>query len=284
MQRTDDIYFKDKDFPIKIVPRRTSIVDDVKDSSRALHEAIEIKYFYEGDSTLLIGTDTVHARAGDIVVINPYEVHGTIDYGKEEKGKYHLIMIGLDFFSSSRSAGLDLRHVVFGKQTVFKALFKSNTDMQKILTRVVSEAEAPDEVSRLSIFGLMAEFFALLQRCGTESKKSVSSEDMIHYYTVIEPAIRMMRDDYSTRFTVDTLAEACRISKYHFCRIFKAVMGMSAIQYLNGFRLKIADTMLTNTDKSISEIASLCGFEDSSYFSRIYKKHFGYTPKQSKDK
>jgi AraC-like DNA-binding protein len=56
-------------------------------------------------------------------------------------------------------------------------------------------------------------------------------------------------------------------------------MGMSAIQYLNSYRLKIAHTMLQSTGVRIREIAYACGFEDVGYFCRLYKRKFGMTPK-----
>ena len=93
----------------------------------------------------------------------------------------------------------------------------------------------------------------------------------------------MIRDNYSrTRLTVDELAAACSISKYHFCHVFKSVTGCGAISYLNSYRLKIANNLLKSSDKSISEIAFLCGFEDVSYFSKLYKQKFSRTPKSDR--
>ena len=57
-------------------------------------------------------------------------------------------------------------------------------------------------------------------------------------------------------------------------------MGVTAIQYLNTYRLKVADTLLANTDYPIGEVAAMTGFEDASYFARIYKKQFGHSPKR----
>lgn len=281
MKYTDDILFADSSFPIIIKANRASTVDDINVASQAMHEAIEIKYFYEGTSTLLIGGKTVNAEAGDVIIINPYEIHATVDYGKEEKGKYCLIMIGLDFFSGMSSAEFNLRHMLLAKQKTFKTHIKSNTRMQEILTRVSTEHTQCKPASRLAITGLMAEFFALLMREGVEDNSAPSSDGALRYYMTIEPAIRMIRDNYSAKFTIDSLADACNVSKYHFCRIFKAATGMSAIQYINSYRLKIADAMIMNTNRQISEITALCGFDDVSYFCRIYKKHFGRTPRQT---
>ena len=55
MKKHNDIVFPCPDFPILIFPDRTSSLDDVEEAMRAIHEAIEIKCFYEGSSTLLIG-------------------------------------------------------------------------------------------------------------------------------------------------------------------------------------------------------------------------------------
>ena len=283
MKNTENsLYFSDPEFPIKIRPYCTSTVNDESAVTTATHEAIEIKYFYEGESTLLIGDKTIFASAGDVIVINPYEFHSTVDYGKKEKGRYHLIMVGLDFFNGESALNVNLRHIIFGRQTFFKTQFKDAERLREILIRAIDEYEKGDFAARLSLFGLMAEFFAILLRSGTVQSNTGATEDIVHYYKLIEPALRIIRDGYSSQFTVDSLAAACRVSKYHFCRIFKTVMGASPIQYLNAYRLKIADTLLTSSDYQISDVAASCGFIDVSYFCRIYKKHFGYSPKQSK--
>lgn len=278
MRATGDIHFPDPEFPILIDPVRTSSVDDVVEAAYAIHEAIEIKCFYEGESTLLIGDKTVHARAGDVIVINPYEFHATVDIGSTSKGKYHLFMLGVDFFSSI-PAGVDLRHLLFGQQTQFLTHFKNDVELYILLCGAAEESMRMQSESRLAIFGRLSQVFAILLRRGC-TKREEAPSDVGHYYAMIEPALRMIRDSYAQKFTVETLADACRISKYHFCRIFKTVMGVSAIQYLNAYRLKIAHTLLSNTDHRIGEVASLCGFEDTAYFCRIYKRHFGTTPKR----
>jgi len=278
MKKSHDIQFPNPDFPILIFPARVSIVDDVGEAARAIHESIEIKCFYEGCSTLLVGDQTITARAGDVIVINPYEFHATLDYGGEETGKYHLIMLNADFLSGI-AADVDLRHMIFGRQLLFKNYFPADSELYGLLIQLSKETNNQTPDARLAIFGLVAQIFSILLRRGCDSRQN-TVEDLSHYYALIEPAIRMIRDDYSSKFTVDELAAACSISKYHFCRIFKTVMGMSSIQYLNSYRLKIANTMLTNTDRRIGEIATLCGFEDAGYFCKIYKRHFGTTPRK----
>ena len=61
-------------------------------------------------------------------------------------------------------------------------------------------------------------------------------------------------------------------------KFFKQSMGMGFIAYLNDFRLEIAARMLLSADANILEIASVCGFENLSYFNRSFKKKYGVAP------
>ena len=64
-------FFAEADFRLLFQPDKISRIDDPAGVSRALHEELELKYFYEGSSTLLIGNEPVEVQAGDLVVINP---------------------------------------------------------------------------------------------------------------------------------------------------------------------------------------------------------------------
>lgn len=280
MKNQMDFPFEEEDFPIDLAPACTSRIDRVEAARRALHEAIEIKYFYEGTTTLLIGTETVVAQAGDVIVINPYEFHATVDLG-DEQSKYCRIMVEPAFFANMDATMPDLRRILLSGQASFHTQFRENTQMAGIILRVAEEMQARGPHYRIAVRGLMLELLALLLRYGMKDTNECSSrEQAIRYYAVVEPALRHIRDNYAQRCTVEELAELCKVSKYHFCRVFKDITGVTALQYLNKYRIRIAETLLENTNKSIGEVARTCGFEDESYFCRCYKKYIGTTPRQ----
>ena len=278
MKKKQDLNFEDKSFPILIHAESTSQVGDPTTTLEAIHEAVEIKYFYEGTSTLLIGNRTLQVSAGDVVVINPYEFHSTVDYGNDSPGRYHCIMVGLDFFDGIRGADISPRHFFFGRKKVFKTKPENPSALADIVTKIVTEDKTADKFSRLSILGLVAELFAHLMRDGVTREDRTPSDDMVRGYAVIEPAVRMIRDRYREPFSVEMLAEACNVSKFHFSRVFKAVMAQSPIQYLISYRLAVADTLLSTTEMRVGEVAEQTGFSDVGYFSRMYKRQFGKTP------
>ena len=267
-----------------IVPDCVSQVNKVTHSRKMLHEEIEIKYFYEGSSTLLIGTETVTARAGDVVVINPYQFHATIDC-IEEVGKYHTFMIPLDFFSGSGIEELELRSLLLAKHQSFRTFFPNEKRMGNIIGRIVTEYKEKKPAFRVAIRGLVTELFAIILRNGlAREDANTAGNDILHLYELVEPALEHIRNNYADVITVEDLAQRCKISRYYFCRIFKIVTRKTATEYLRDYRLDIADIILANADKSVTQIAQLCGFDDVNYFCRCYKAQYGISPGKRKNK
>lgn len=66
----------------------------------------------------------------------------------------------------------------------------------------------------------------------------------------------------------------------HFMRYFKETMGTSFVDYLRDYRLTIASRLLTTSDSSILDIAAESGFENLSYFNRVFKQKYSMTPRQ----
>jgi len=75
--------------------------------------------------------------------------------------------------------------------------------------------------------------------------------------------------------TLDEIAAHMFIGKYYMCHLFKKTTGMSIAQYILLQRLSLCKRLLLSTDKSISEIAMLCGFSSFSYFCRAFDKSEG---------
>lgn len=273
----DEIPFKDKTFLFY-----ASTGKSVTGMYSRFHEEIEIKYVSEGRLTVMIDTNTIVAEEGEIIFINPYEVHSNL-YVDGSDGIYDLIMIGLDFFEYMGVGGINLRKIFAEKQVSFKNCIK-NPRATEIIRNLVQYTYVVDEYDKLCITGLLMELFAVLFKKETKQSDNLVDDENIKFFRSIEPAVIRIRDKYFEKLSGEELASMCKMSKYHFCRVFKRVMGITPVQYQIECRLRIADILLQNRDMSIQEIASQVGFDDEAYFSRCYKKHRGVSPKTARAK
>lgn len=250
-------------------------------TEQAFHEEIEIKYFYEGKSAFSVNSNLILASAGDIAVVNPYELHYN-EMVREYDGRYYFLKVGLDFLSDMPD-GIDLRQILICDGKKINNHISNDKRLSVIISRVFEEMQAERPYYQLVVRSLMSEFFALLLRdYMNEEATSLSEKLDLKSIKAISPALARIHSDYGENLTVDELSELCFISKYHFCRVFKQVMNMTVVQYLVKYRIDMADAMLASTDKSVNEVGSLCGFNDESYFYRCFKKIKGRSPKKRK--
>lgn len=269
-----EISFKSDDFKIIVSDSKVLVSKD------AFHPEIEIKFFYEGDSIQTIGSKTIVARAGDITIANPYEVHANIQTDLHG-GKYYLIMIDLDFFKNTGLIDVDLRSLLIADGAAFNNHIKNNKRLNQILLRVIEEAAEQKQYYQSIIRNLMAEFFSLLLRdeLYKGDPRQLTTKE-IKKASLIAPAITKIFNDYNKNITIDELSELCHLSKFYFCRIFKEVTGQTPVNYIGHHRIHIAKAMLKDESKSIQEVATLCGYNDISYFYRCYKKITGKSPRK----
>lgn len=82
----------------------------------------------------------------------------------------------------------------------------------------------------------------------------------------------------TTPLSIDELSKLVNISKFHFLREFKKLVGITPYQYVLQKRLNKGKEYLINSKKTIVEIAIQVGFSDQSHFSRTFKAHTGMTP------
>ena len=102
----------------------------------------------------------------------------------------------------------------------------------------------------------------------------------IKHSDIVFKAMDYIRDNCLRRITLEDVANEVYLSKAYLSSIFKQETGMSIIDYINQARIAHSKTLLTNTTFSLIEIANECSFGDQSYFSRVFKRYEGVTPKQ----
>ena len=96
---------------------------------------------------------------------------------------------------------------------------------------------------------------------------------------LVKQALAYIQQNYPRSFSLVELSETIGVSKSYLSRIFKIDIGISIWDYLNRFRIQKAKELLLLTDESISAIAAQVGYQDISYFSRVFREIVGCSPR-----
>lgn len=101
-------------------------------------------------------------------------------------------------------------------------------------------------------------------------------------YNKIKIGITYLQNNFTIDFPISRLAEMCCLSVGRFRRIFSECMGTTPVEYRNRLRIQKAVTLIKTGQYTVSETAELVGISDIKYFSRLFKRYIGVTPKMIK--
>lgn len=162
---------------------------------------------------------------------------------------------------------------------------KEIKDAQHSVLVVVVTAKDGEEVAveafRPGSRELLAKSFRTLLPSGPETPDDparTSSPVTLSQYHKIQQALRFINDHYETGIRLGDAAAKAGMSQAHFSRLFKKVIGLSYLEYLNGRRITKAKSLLRTGARSVAEIALSLGYADSTGFCRNFKKLTGQTP------
>ncbi|GMQ59327.1 response regulator [Vallitalea sediminicola] len=109
-----------------------------------------------------------------------------------------------------------------------------------------------------------------------------NEDDKVRFLT--GQAIKYIKENYSSKLDLQTVADHLYISSWYLCKILKKEVGNSFIELLNEVRIQEAKKLLTTTNYKVYEITEMVGYSDTPYFSKTFKKHVGITPNQYRNK
>ncbi|GGH55387.1 AraC family transcriptional regulator [Dyadobacter endophyticus] len=163
-----------------------------------------------------------------------------------------------------------------------KGIAFSRDTIERIKPRLTSLAQKSGFDSMLELMSILHDL-SVSRDMRTLSSSTFTDEDINFNSRRIEKVFAFMRDNYDKDVNLAGVAKLAGMSEVSFSRFIKKRTGKTFVESLNEIRLGHASRSLINTSNTISEIAYKCGFNNLSYFNRIFKSRNGCTPKEFRD-
>ncbi|MDR0389614.1 MAG: helix-turn-helix domain-containing protein [Spirochaetaceae bacterium] len=193
--------------------------------------------------------------------------------GDIETGRKFLNELVKEFFSEPKiSTPVQHRAVELVTLLSRAAMSNSETDNVDILAandrclQYIRDAKEPEDIANVLRYSL--------ERIGGK----IFSFRGLRHASALRRAERFIWENYTRKISLREIAKASGLSAPYFSTIFKKEMGENLSSYLNYLRVNRAAAILTKTKQSLDSIALSCGFEDQSWFSKIFKLHTGMSP------
>lgn len=250
------------------------------------HDEMELVYIKKGKGLVSVDFTAYEVKGGDIVVVCPGQLH-TIEQLYQETMEYENIIFHMDLLKSRQPDVCWDQYLspILHQKTNLPVLLDERLSCY---SRVSSCLDQIDEIRKifptgyeLLIKGKLFEFFYLLcsnRPCPETSSGEKNRSRQKKSLEKTRQILKYVEQHYSQQLSIKEMAEACGFSQSHFMKFFKATMGMPFTAYLNDYRLTMASRLLLASEDSILTVAADTGFENLSYFNRVFKKKFNMTP------
>lgn len=195
--------------------------------------------------------------------------------------KADLLFTGLEDVSFEKRTTDPLRNMknyCIIMNTLFRKAAENGGVMPIYLDKVSSSfAVKIEQISTIvEIKSLMKEIFSSYCRL-------VRKHTMKNYSPIVQKTIIFIESDISANLTLNTLAKMHNVSGGYLSTVFKKETGKNVTEYIRDKRIKHAKHLLSSTHLQIQTVALHCGIMDVQYFSKLFKKHTGKTPKEYRD-
>ena len=255
------------------------------------HEEMEINLVKSGSAEFTIGDEKVVLTEGQAIALNCNVFHAIRSVSGDDcvliSLLFHPHILFKDHTTSSATGYMDpiikgtkYRYVVFDRKDMWGRSAMSY--LNDIFDANFSQEFGYELITKAYLCQLWVHF---LKKYNNNTTLYTPAKNTPPAYSLdesrIKDAISYIQQHYAEPITLDDIAGSIHVSKSECCRCFKRAVDLTPFEYLMRYRiLQAADKILQHDREttSISELASSVGFNNTSYFNKLFKKYFDCTP------
>ncbi len=234
-----------------------------------IHREFEFLVMNEGRGILYIEEEKFEIKKGEGVFINSEELHIGVKTDSE-KAEFYAVVFAPEIFGSA------FGDKVFDKfvEPVLSGKIQFNKKIDKDSVSLV-EKIFKNRDNELCVKACLFEIWNNLFKYAKETPQAAGNKNIEDIKKVME----YMTNHCSEQLSLEDIASFANMSKGYLCRQFTSFVHRTPFEYLIDVRIDKSCEYLKNTNLSIGEIATRCGFNSFSYFSKVFREKMGCSPK-----
>ena len=249
------------------------------------HPDFEIATAVSGVLDFQVGQHHVILKAGDSILVNGNILHGIKQLSGDIPDPMPNIVFSGALIASETSdiyqkyiqpvANCDaLPFIVFDQKNSW------HNEVNRLVKNVYGLMSEQGQCYEMAVQRELSSIFQCIFSNFDELPKTENTRIQINTQIRIQKMLSYIREHYAEAVTLEEIARSANISRSEAGRCFNAYVGCSPVDALIQHRLQVANRLIKDTTRSLQEISYSCGFNSVHYFSRQFRKTYGYTPGQ----
>lgn len=238
------------------------------------HEETEIVMVLEGTLKMMIGGELYAIDEGEIAFVDPYELHEFFQNGRT---RFYAFLFPLTFLSAEKNDEPQMHYIdpLLSGQLRFPTFIGRDHPVYARLAPIVREFLTAN-TARQHGYELLtkADLMLTIYHCLPHMKPAHGS------YRTCREIADYIKAHYAEKITLADLSRRFAMSEKYISEYFSRNFRQNLTDYCNGYRIKKACELLGGTEMSITQVANEVGFDNISYFIKVFKRLIGTTPLQ----
>ena len=241
------------------------------------HAEFEIIIKISGEVSVLVPEKAIHLTSSSVCFLNSGELHSMAS-PSDGNNLLHSLVFSPRLIGGSSESVFYLKYIKPLVDSAMRCAVLEDGEAYDLIESVYKECLAETSGYEMRVRNLLSTFLLKLLSLSA-FKASSQSESEIRNEKRIKQMLSFIQERASSAIEVEDIAGSASISRRECLRCFRQTLGTTPSKYLSDYRLEKAAEMLRSTKLRVIDISTECGFEDTSYFTRVFSKKYGMTPR-----
>ena len=245
------------------------------------HDFYEVYYLLRGQVEYWVDGRIIRMTPGDLLLINPMELHRPIIQGETQAYERIVLWINKEYMENLSSGGIKLSSCfdtsLPGHTHLIRPTGSERSSLTVRMGELVREYYSGEFGGDLCAYGLFLQFMVQLNRMALRTETKPEETEQLS--VLVQNALGYIADHLSENMTVESIASELYVSKYYLSHAFTKEVGVSVYRYIMMRRLLMARQLLL-AGESAGQVCRNCGFSDYTSFYRAFKSEYGISPRE----